>query len=86
MMRLLLTAVVLATPRRATSTNATTPTNSTHNPYAIKSRKYFRETKMSRGDVNTMRAEKMRTWDYFRKYDWNDVEDTELAARADCGP
>ena len=41
---------------------------------------------MSRGDVNTMRAEKMRTWDYFRKYDWNDVEDTELAARADCGP
>ena len=56
------------------------------NHYAIQSRQYFRETKMSRGSVNNMRAEKVRTWDYFRKYDWNHVEDTELAARADCGP
>ena len=41
---------------------------------------------MVRHSLSTMRAEKVRTWDYFRKYDWNHVEDTELAARADCGP
>ena len=37
---------------------------------------------MSRGSVASVAADTVRTWDYFRNYDWNDVEDAELAQRA----
>lgn len=48
------------------------------NHYAIQSREYFAAVKMSRGDVCCKEYEGVRTWDYFRGFDFREVEDTAL--------
>lgn len=49
------------------------------NHYAIMSKEYFEKVKMSRGDATTEGADNVRDWNYFKKYDHHDVEDTELS-------
>jgi len=44
------------------------------NHYAIMSEEYFKEIKMSRGDVNTDKFETIRDMTYFEKYDKNGSE------------
>lgn len=48
------------------------------NHYSIQSRQYFEEVKMTRGAADTAMHETIRTWDYFKKYDFHDEEDTKL--------
>lgn len=48
------------------------------NHYAIMSREYFSKVKMTRGDVNNQKAENVRDWTYFDKYDHKEIKDTEL--------
>jgi len=48
------------------------------NHYAIMSKEYFSKVKMTRGDVATQKAENVRNWDYFNRYDHKEVVDTEL--------
>ena len=47
------------------------------NHYPIQSKSHFRENKMSRGSATSRTLDTVRTWDFFRKYDWNDVEDAD---------
>jgi hypothetical protein len=49
------------------------------NHYAIQSEEYFREVKMTRGDVSSDQFENVRDMKYFGDYDHKDVIDTELA-------
>ena len=51
------------------------------NHYAIQSKEYFEKVKMRRGDVLSERSENVRHWKYFRSYDWNEVDDYELAEK-----
>ena len=37
-----------------------------------------RRVKMTRGDVSTPGSNSVRNWDYFKKYDFHEVEDTVL--------
>jgi hypothetical protein len=48
------------------------------NHYAIQSREFFEKVKMQRGSANVIAHDNVRTWDYFARYDANDVEDLEL--------
>lgn len=49
------------------------------NHYAIQSEEFFKEVKMTRGCALSENAEHVRTMDYFRAYDKNEIEDKELA-------
>lgn len=49
------------------------------NHYAIMSKEYFQNVKMTRGAADTMNYEHLRDWTYFEKYDTNDTYDGELA-------
>jgi hypothetical protein len=50
------------------------------NHYAIMSKEYFKKIKMTRGDVNTSdeKINNIRDWNYFEKYDHNEIIDDEL--------
>jgi hypothetical protein len=48
------------------------------NHYICQSWEWFSKIKMTRGDVAKEKYENMRSWKYFRKYDFNQIEDTEL--------
>jgi FkbM family methyltransferase len=48
------------------------------NHYAIQSWNWFQDVKMTRGAVDNKDYESIRNKDYFTRYDWNDIKDTEL--------
>jgi len=48
------------------------------NHYAIQSKEYFEKVKMARGDATSPISDNVRNWDYFKKYDFKDVDDTIL--------
>lgn len=48
------------------------------NHYAIQSRQFFENIKMKRGDASNPKYEDIRTWEYFRDFDHNDILDEEL--------
>ena len=49
------------------------------NHYAIQSKNWYEAVKMRRGDAFSHLTNNVRDWDYFDKYDVNDISDTELA-------
>ena len=49
------------------------------NHYAIMSKEYFENVKMTRGDVASSTLDIIRDWTYFEQYDTNDTYDGELA-------
>lgn len=51
------------------------------NHYAIQSYEWFKNVKMTRGDVSSSIYEGVRNDEYFRKYDTNDVFDNELSLK-----
>ena len=51
------------------------------NHYAIQSWEWFKNVKMTRGDVITSENNNVRNTKYFTKYDVNDIEDNELALK-----
>lgn len=48
------------------------------NHYAIQSREFFASVKMTRGAADSPDSENVRTWEYFKRYDFHDYEDTSL--------
>jgi hypothetical protein len=56
----------------------TCPANIQLNHYAIQSKEYFEKVKMKRGDASNPLTDKVRDWNYFEKYDHNDLEDRQL--------
>ncbi len=48
------------------------------NHYAIQSKQYFEEVKMTRGAADSALHENVRTWEYFKRYDFHEEEDTKL--------
>ena len=48
------------------------------NHYAIQSWELFSTVKMTRGDVSSDQSDHVRNEQYFKRYDHNNVEDTEL--------
>ena len=52
------------------------------NHYVIQSLEYFTNIKMTRGDVSTFIYDNVRNIEYFKKFDVNNIEDTELALRS----
>jgi hypothetical protein len=48
------------------------------NHYAIQSREFFASVKMTRGAADSADSENVRTWEYFKSYDFHDFEDTSL--------
>ena len=48
------------------------------NHYAIQSKQYFKDIKMTRGDAETISSNSVRNWGYFKRYDFHDREDTLL--------
>lgn len=48
------------------------------NHYAIQSREFYEKVKMKRGDVQHANATNLRNWAYFKKHDFDDLEDTLL--------
>ena len=52
------------------------------NHYAIQSKKWYEATKMTRGDSGSATLDNVRNWDYFAKYDFKDLEDTQLRDHA----
>lgn len=53
------------------------------NHYAIQSGEWFRDIKMTRGDVAYSTINNVRNEKYFKQYDWNYLEDKELAVKSD---
>lgn len=51
------------------------------NHYAIQSYDWFKNVKMSRGDVNSSIHENVRNDEYFKKYDTNHIYDNELSLK-----
>ena len=51
------------------------------NHYAIQSWNFFSSVKMTRGDIATSSSENVRTADYFKAFDINDIDDNELAQK-----
>ncbi len=49
------------------------------NHYAIMSKEYFQNVKMTRGDVHSQNLESIRDWKYFQDYDHKEVKDTVLS-------
>lgn len=60
------------------------------NHYAVQSKSWFENVKMTRGDVNATKYDKSRNDEYFRSYDFNEVFDDALYlkhhARAEIEP
>jgi len=54
------------------------------NHYAIQSWEYFSTVKMTRGDATTIHSDHVRNEQYFKRYDHNDIEDTELQEKRKC--
>jgi hypothetical protein len=48
------------------------------NHYAIQSWDWFSRVKMTRGSATNSSQNNFRNKDYFKKYDFNDIQDTEL--------
>lgn len=48
------------------------------NHYAIQSWRWFIDVKMTRGSANCSEHDHVRNAEYFKRYDYNEVEDTEL--------
>jgi hypothetical protein len=48
------------------------------NHYAIQSKEFFTNVKMTRGSANTKKHENVRDWKYFKKYDYKDKHDEKL--------
>jgi hypothetical protein len=46
------------------------------NHYAIQSKEFFEKVKMARGAADV--TENVRDWEYFKRYDWKEQEDTQL--------
>ena len=51
------------------------------NHYGIQSREYFARTKMSRSDAYHPSLEGVRTWAYYERHNWREINDTVLADR-----
>lgn len=52
------------------------------NHYYIQSREWYRDIKMTRGDVTIKAADHgYRTWDFFEKHDFKDIADTALISK-----
>jgi hypothetical protein len=49
------------------------------NHYAIQSWDWFKKNKMTRGDADSINSDNVRDENYFKKYDRNDILDTELS-------
>jgi hypothetical protein len=48
------------------------------NHYRIQSWEFYKNVKMTRGDVLNKKFDNVRTLKYFQMYDFNDMKDTEL--------
>ena len=48
------------------------------NHYVVQSRQFFENIKMQRGSADNPEHDNIRTWEYFRDYDYNDILDEEL--------
>jgi hypothetical protein len=44
------------------------------NHYPIQSKEYFKAVKIPRGDVNNRESNKIRNWEYFKKYDLDKIK------------
>lgn len=51
------------------------------NHYAVQSKDFFRNVKMTRGDIHSEKNENVRTLDYFKKYDKNEHFDNLLSTK-----
>ncbi len=51
------------------------------NHYAIMSKEYYRTVKMTRGDVASSKYLGVRDWNYFKRYDHKEEQDTQLSNR-----
>ena len=51
------------------------------NHYAIQSLEWFIRVKATRGDVYAPNWDRIRTEDYFKRYDINDIVDSELSLK-----
>lgn len=49
------------------------------NHYAIQSLNWFMKVKATRGDINSNSNENVRNIEYFKEYNFNDIEDNELS-------
>ena len=49
------------------------------NHYAIQSLNWFMKVKATRGDINAANNENVRNKDYFKEYNFNDMDDSELS-------
>jgi len=54
------------------------PANIQLNHYAIQSKEFFGNVKMTRGDATTATSNSIRNWDYFKRYDFHDRKETLL--------
>jgi len=54
------------------------PANIQLNHYAIQSKEFFGNVKMTRGDATTPTSNSIRNWDYFKRYDFHDRKETLL--------
>jgi len=54
------------------------PSNIQLNHYAIQSKEFFEKVKMKRGDATAAIMNNVRTWDYFKRYDFHDEKETLL--------
>ncbi len=51
------------------------------NHYAIQSKEFFAKVKMTRGSAASAQSDTVRDWNYFARYDVNDVLDDELSIK-----
>jgi hypothetical protein len=49
------------------------------NHYAIQSFNWFMKVKATRGDINSVSNDNVRNKEYFKEYDFNDIDDSELS-------
>ena len=49
------------------------------NHYAIQSFNWFMKVKATRGDINSANNDNVRNKEYFKQYDCNDIDDSELS-------
>lgn len=49
------------------------------NHYAIQSLNWYNDVKLTRGDASNVDADKIRNAEYFKKYDFKEIEDLELS-------
>lgn len=63
---------------RVRGTTIVAPPGLQLNHYVLQSREFFKKVKMQRGDAVKGEWDSARDWNYFRRYDTNEVEDTLL--------